>query len=153
MQVHRVAEPHSWVGVLPLGQVTSTEQQQKKAFLDPHPSWTSSWHYFCILCILLGKLSDYHVFGCASIRHPCIVQSYNTRSISLSHQNFHSNRTEFIHMKRKLNRWQKVLPSHTFKKYIVQGSWITVWLTLLDDPWDNREITFQIHKAEGALVC
>ena len=90
------------------------QKKKKKAFLDPHPSLTSSWHYFCILCILLGKLSDYQVFGCASIRYPCIVQSYNTRSISLSQQNFHSNRTEFIHLKRKLNSWEEVLPSHIF---------------------------------------
>ena len=71
-------------------------------------------HYFCILCILLSKLSDYQVFGCASIRYPCIVQSYNTRIISLSQQNFHSNSIEVIHLKRKLNSWEKVLPSHIF---------------------------------------
>jgi len=96
----RVAEPQSWILVLPLGQVTSKE---RNTFLDSHLSWISSWHYFCILCIFLGELSDYQFFECASIRCQCIVESCNTGNISLSQQGFHSNRAEFIHLKRKSN--------------------------------------------------
>ena len=44
----------------------------RKAFLDSHFSGIFSWHYFCVLCILLGKLSDYQFFECASIRYQCI---------------------------------------------------------------------------------
>ena len=60
----------------------------RNPFLDSHSSGIFSWHYFCILCILLGKLSDYQFFECASIRYQCIVQSYNTGSISLNQQVF-----------------------------------------------------------------
>ena len=86
----------------------------QKEILDSHPSWTSFWHCFCILCILLGELSGYHFFECESIRYQCIVESCNTGNISLSQQGFHSNRAEFIHLKRK-PIWEKMLPSHIFK--------------------------------------
>ena len=71
-------------------------------------------HYFCILCIILGELSDYQFFECASIRYQCIVESCNPGNISLSQQCFHSNRAEFIHIKRKPNIWGKLLPSLIF---------------------------------------
>ena len=45
-EVHREAEPHSWISVLPLAQVPL---QKEIHFLILIPSW----HYFCILCILL----------------------------------------------------------------------------------------------------
>ena len=83
-------------------------------------------HYFCILCIILGELSDYQFFECASIRYQCIVESCNTGNIRLSQQGFHANRAEFIHLKKKkkkTNIWGKVLPSHIFFKHKVQVSW------------------------------
>ena len=40
-QAHRVTEPHSYVSVLPLAQVTSTE---RNAVLDSHPILTLLLH-------------------------------------------------------------------------------------------------------------
>ena len=36
-EIHRVTEPHSWISVLPLAQVTSTE---RNTFLNSHPILT-----------------------------------------------------------------------------------------------------------------
>ena len=95
------------------GQVTSMERNM---YTGSHPSWIPSWLYFCILCIFLGgwavRLS---YFWMCNIRWQCLVQSCNTRMISLSQQAFFSNRAGFIHLKKvHLSIWKKVLPSHIF---------------------------------------
>ena len=40
--------------------------------------------------------------------------AFSAGNISLSQKAFHSNRIKFIHLKRKLNIWEKVLPNHIF---------------------------------------
>ena len=53
-EIHRVTEPHSWISVLPLAQVTSTE---RNTFLNSHP----------ILTLLLHTLHSLRRINCQII--------------------------------------------------------------------------------------
>ena len=80
-QVHRVTETHSWISVLPLAQVTSTERNE---VLDSHP----------ILPLFLHTLHPLRRISCQIISFLNLqasginVQSCDNRMISLSRRIF-----------------------------------------------------------------
>ena len=140
-----VTEPLSWISFLPLAQVPL---QKKIHFGILMPSW----HYFCILCILLGKLSDYQVFEFASMRYQCIVQSYNTRMISENHK--------LITLIKQGSFIWKENPISGRRCFHITFSWTcsSGELTLSDWPfWMILEIVekvaFRYIKLKGAVVC
>ena len=127
-EVHRKAEPHSCISVLPLAQVTSTE---RNTFLNSHSILTLLLHPLrrinCqIIRVLNMQASDINVLF---------------RVVTLGALSQHSTRTEFIHLKRKPNIQEKELPHHILLN--LQLRWAGHCpIDCLDDPWNSRERNF-----------